>query len=121
MKIIKFAQQDVSYDDAGKKEFHSAGKSALRKIAQSLGLEKGTYDIRSNAGGIAVSGEITLHSDSLYIQIFQSCVRMGRDKTSIMYRTCKGRKDYSGGSNNFMDISDLKNFDYSVNKLRGLL
>ena len=54
---------------------------------------------------IAVSGEITLHADRLYVQASQSA--MGHD-TGILFRTCRGRKDYHGGANNFASL-DLLN------------
>jgi hypothetical protein len=37
----------------------------------------GDYDLRSNEAGLAVSGEITLHADRLYVQVSQSA--MGYD------------------------------------------
>lgn len=96
-----------AYSDAGaarKDTLHKAGRSWLRYVAASLGLEPGTYDIRSNMGGIAVSGEVTLHGEGIYVQLSESCLHPG---ISVMYRTCNGRKDYTGGSNNFQRFRDL--------------
>lgn len=95
----------VAYDDAAKRHFHSRARSQLRRIAAALGLQPGSYDLRSNLAGIAVSGEITLHSDRLYVQASQSA--MGHD-SGILFRTCKGRTDYCGGPNNFASL-DLLN------------
>ena len=88
----------VAYDAAAKLLFHSRARSQLRRVAMALGLRPRDYDLRSNQGGIAVSGEITLHSDHLYVQVSQSA--MGYH-SGVLFRTCKGRKDYSGGPNNF--------------------
>jgi hypothetical protein len=54
--------------------------------------------------GPAVSGEITLHGDEIYIQITTSSFGQGRE---VMFRRCKGRQDYRGERNNFCDIAVL--------------
>ena len=95
----------VAYDDAAKRRFHSRARSQLRRLAATLGLQPGAYELRSNLAGIAVSGEITLHGDCLYVQASQSV--MGPDR-GMLFRTCKGRKDYVGGPNNFASL-DLLN------------
>jgi hypothetical protein len=97
-----------AYSEAGriKKEvFHKEGKKFLKNLAEELGLKKGDYDLRSNMGGIAVSGEVTLHTDKLYVQLYESCV--GERGIHVLYRTCKGRKDYAGGSNNMVSMERL--------------
>lgn len=109
----------LSYNEEAKSRFHRAGKKALKKIAEALDLSPDQYDIRSNKGGIAVSGEITLHTDSLYIQISESS--MGRG-TEILYRSCKGRKDYCGGSNNFLGVDYLStNFEQTINAFKSVM
>lgn len=86
-----------------KEDFHRHGKKFLKNVADALGLEKATFDVRSNKGGDAVSGEVTLHTDSLYVQMYG----YGQNGVQIMYRTCEGRKDYHGGRNHFAFISEL--------------
>ncbi|MCP4617008.1 MAG: hypothetical protein GY844_11295 [Bradyrhizobium sp.] len=98
-------RKSVAYDAEAKRLFHSRAKSQLRRIATALGLAPGSYDLRSNQAGIAVSGEITLHGDHLYVQVSQSA--MGYH-SGILFRTCKGRKDFVGGQNNFASL-DLLN------------
>jgi hypothetical protein len=88
-----------AYSDAGataKDYFHLEGKKFLRDLAKEIGIPAGTFDIRSNKGGIAVSGEVTLHSDTLYVQLHESAMRPGID---ILFRSCKGRGDYTGNQN----------------------
>lgn len=80
--------------EAGKPRFHSVGKSVLRAILAELGVEG---DVRSCLGGIAVLGEVILHTDHVYVCLGVSIV--GGDDPRFMYRTCKGRKDYGGGPN----------------------
>lgn len=97
-----------AYTEAGrikKEAFHKEGKKFLKDLAEMLGLKKGEFDLRSNMGGVAVSGEVTLHSDKLYVQLFESCV--GHKGIEVLYRSCKGRKDYAGGQNNMVSMERL--------------
>lgn len=104
MSLKSVLGQTTAYDSHLKQAFKQEAMRALRKLAKDLGLEKGTYDIRFNAGGIAVSGEATLHAEHIYVQIGQSCAGL----QPIMYRTCAGRKDYHGGRNHFCGVDGLK-------------
>jgi hypothetical protein len=103
-KLFDFRKR-VAYDDAAKRAFHSRARRQLKLLADALGLPPGSYDLRSNAGGIAVSGEITIHADRLYVQACQPAT--GHD-SGILFRTCRDRKDYHGGPNNFVSL-DLLN------------
>jgi hypothetical protein len=84
------------YDPETKQRFHTAARAALRRLATTLALPAGSFDLRSNLGGAAVSGEITLHHDDVYIQVCQPATRAD---TGILIRTCSGRRDYTGGRN----------------------
>lgn len=104
-----FAQlSDINcYSDEGnarKNMFHGEGKLFLKRLAKELNLAAGTYDIRSNIGGMAVSGEVTLHSDTLYVQLSESCMARG---VSVLFRSCKHRGDYTGGQNFHTDMAHL--------------
>lgn len=110
--------KSVAYTAREKEAFHNTGRARLRKLAAGLGFEKGSYDIRSNKGGVAVSGEVTLHHDRVYVQIAQSM--MGPDK-GIMFRTCEGRKDYTGGRNNFAPLSLLNDIPALVGRVREIM
>ena len=90
------------YNSEAKKKYASELKSKLRRVAKTMGLVAGEYDLRFNPGGIAVWGEVTLHTDSLYIQASHSC------DLGVLVRTCKGRKDYTGGPNKWVPV-DLLN------------
>lgn len=90
-------------DARQKEQFHTVGRTRLRQLAKALGLEKGAYDLRSNKGGNAVSGEVTLHSDELYVQISQPFA----SPHGILIRTCEGRNDYTGGHNHFAPLAML--------------
>jgi hypothetical protein len=94
----------VSYDADRKRLFHSKARRRLLELAAALRLAPHEYDLRSNQGGIAVSGEITLHGDRLYVQVSQPA--MGFD-SGILFRGCEGRRDYTGGRNHFASLDLL--------------
>ena len=100
--LVPLARRGVSYDPEAKRAFHREARSALAALARELALVPGDFDLRVNAGGIAVSGEVTLHGEMLYVQI--SCGVMGPGR-EILYRRCNGRRDYCGDRNHFADIS----------------
>ena len=95
------------YSDAAqarKNAMHKDGAKFLKELAGALGLSKPEYSIRSNVAGIAVSGEVTLHADHLYVQLGESMFKPG---LQLLYRSCKNQKDYTGGQNNFIQMSEL--------------
>ncbi len=100
--LTTLALRGVAYDSDGKKLFHSEGRRALKALSDALGYDRGDYDLRANQGGIAVSGEITLHSDEAYIQL--SCNGRGGE---IMYRRCRGRNDYTGERNHHAAMREV--------------
>jgi len=94
----------VAYDPGAKRLFHRRAQRQLIELAAALGLAPCAYDLRSNEGGIAVSGEVTLHADRLYVQVSQPATH---SDTGILFRTCEGRRDYTGGRNNFASLDLL--------------
>ena len=93
--VKNHALKDYSYS-SDKEKMHKAARSFLRALAKELELPD--YSIRTNLGGIAVSGESTLHAERIYIQIFQS---WNSGYLSILIRECNGLKDYVGGVNHY--------------------
>jgi len=98
-------RQPVAYDPDKKRLFHRHSRSRLLLLAAALGLGDSDYDVRSNEGGIAVSGEAILHAERLYVQVSQPATRAD---TGILFRLCDGRRDYVGGRNHFASL-DLLN------------
>ena len=94
----------VSYDPEAKRLFHTHARRQLLRLAASLGFAPCAFDLRSNEGGIAVSGEVTLHADHLYVQVSQPAT--GSD-TGILFRSCEGWRDYVGGRNHFAALDLL--------------
>lgn len=101
-----------------KERFHKVGRQAARCLATMLGLQKGTYDVRSNMGGIAVSGEITLHGERIYVQFAQSACGPGM---GFMFRACLGRKDYTGRCNHWMEWDALARDDSWVKEIKRVM
>jgi hypothetical protein len=97
-------RESVFYDEARKERFHRLARQQLRLVAKALRLASSTFGLRSSRGGIAVSGEITLHSDHIYVQVSQP---FGGFDSGILIRTCEGRKDYVGGRNHFASLDLL--------------
>ena len=96
-------QGKCSYHDANKAEFRRLSAKLLRKLRTALGVDA---DIRYNAGGIAVSGDATLHGDSAYVTLNADGISSG---LGILYRSCEGRKDYCGGTNRWFPWARLEN------------
>jgi hypothetical protein len=87
-------QGKCSYNDQNKQEFRRLGMKLARELRKELGLTE-SADVRYNAGGIAVSGDVTLHADNFYLQFNADGISSG---LGIMYRHCNGRKDYGAGT-----------------------
>lgn len=114
-----------AYSDAGearKLAFHKEGKAFLKKLDAELNPNKEDgVSIRSNMGGIAVSGEVTMHSDHLYVQLSQSCMGPG---VQMMFRSCDSQKDYSGHNNNFTSMNvfaDEESQERVLRQMRSLI
>lgn len=89
-----------------KRAFHAAGRRFLNELARELQLPIGSFEVRSNPAGIAVSGEQTLHGEHLYVQLCESPVcGLG---VSALYRSRNGRHDYTGGANHFVRMDELR-------------
>jgi hypothetical protein len=112
--LVVLAHKGVSYDEQAKKLFHSDGRKALKRLAEALCLADGSYDLRSNKGGIAVSGEIILHGEELYVQLGLG-IGTGRE---LMFRRVAGRKDYCGDRNHWAAIGKLLEPDRFAARIR---
>ena len=104
------------YDDqalAMKADAHKTTARQMRKLATALGLEAGTYEIRSNPAGIGSSGEVTLHGERIYVQA--GCLG------GLLVRSCQGRRDFTGGLNNWLNPSELESPERLAEKIRPVM
>ena len=119
--IYGLVSQDLGYiygeresgPNGAKKQFHAKSAAFLRALGNDLGLKE--FKVSKNYGGIALSGEITLmgiwdEGNGLYFQINQPI----QPFDSFLYRSTKNMNDYSGGSNQWMDIELFESVDYEA-------
>lgn len=102
--LIALAHKGVAYDERAKRLFHSDGRKALRALADALDLAEGSYGITSQRGGVAISGDVTLRADHIYVQLSLGCMGAGRE---VMFRTVADRRDFVGGRNHWASVHDL--------------
>ena len=107
-----------SYEPDRKRRFHTVARARLRRLAAELGFPPASFDLRSNQGGIAVSGEITLHHERVYVQVCQPATRAD---TGILIRICEGRRDYTGGRNHFAPLSMLDDIPALAARVRTVM
>lgn len=102
MLLSNIMKQDLGYNESAKKQFLSKARSVLKSVAKELSLSD--FDISKNKGGIAVSGEVSLKTDGLYIQVSQ-CLR--DENLQVMYRSFDPQSN-KHGSNNWMSAEALE-------------
>jgi hypothetical protein len=103
LQLLNLLAPRCGYNPDAKRNFKPLARKLLRELDDITGLHA---DLRWNEGGIAVSGEATMHADEIYIQVSGGvCADMG-----ILYRSCKGRKDFSGGRNRYYSWERLREY-----------
>ena len=103
-ELVEFVNLTSSarYDYFNKQRYKNLGRKILKELVSLIGLEKGEYDIRWNPGGEACSGDHTLHTNKFYLALHDNL------STGWFYwRTCQGRKDYTGGPNQLYNWTTL--------------
>lgn len=98
LRRLQSLMGDCGYKESNKREFKRLGMKLMRELRAALGIEA---DVRYNAGGIAVGGDCVMHGDRVYV-LFNADTDLG-----ILYRSCVGRWDYSGGRNNWFPVRNL--------------
>ena len=120
MKTIhSLVSQDLGYiygeresgPNGAKKQFLSKSAAFLRALGNDLGLKE--FKVRTNPGGIAVSGDVTLmgiwsDGTGLYFQLDQPL----KPFDNFLYRTIKSMKDYSGGYNQWISCDLFATGEY---------
>lgn len=103
-----------------KAEFKRVGTQFMRRLAAGLGCSRREYDVRFNAGGSGVSGDLVLHTETLYVSIAQ---RPGivAETRQFMARMCANRRDFVGGPNVWLSIAYLADIDTLAHDLPRLL
>lgn len=90
---------DASYNPYNKAIFQSSARLLMREIVREFKI--GAYSLRTNKGGLAVSGEVTLHTNTIYIQASQKLFQKG---IQLLVRQCEGQRDYCGKVNYYHEF-----------------
>jgi len=106
LKNLIMAGKAASYNAQRKEEYRRLSMRLLREVRKLLGGSAETIDVRFNPGGIAVCGDATLHSDSVYIQISAGSF----DGLGVLVRAVSSRKDYLGAGNRYCSLERLAQF-----------
>ena len=109
---------DCAYEPDRKRQFHATARARLPQLANALRFAPGEYEIRSQLGGVAVSGEIVLHCTNVYVQICQPATRAD---SGILIRACDGRKDTTGGRNHFAALRLLDEMQELAARVRAVM
>ena len=113
--LLILARRGVSYDEDAKRTYHAEGRRVLKRLAQALSLPDEAFSISSCLGGPAVSGEISLHTDDLYVMIG---IDWPEERRHVLFRRVAGRTDYTGGPNHWASITELLSPDRFAVRLR---
>lgn len=89
-----------------KERFHSVAKRLLKALAKDLGLAAGSFEIRSNMGGGAVSGEVSLQHEDFRIEASSPG---SKQETGLRMHTCANRQNDArfNGKNHFAPLTWL--------------
>ncbi len=87
------------YNDVNKARWKTLSMRFLRALRADLGIDA---PLRFNPAGIACSGDATMHGDQIYVSFNADTLKW------ILYRTCKGREDYTGGPNHMHFFDQLR-------------
>lgn len=101
-----------------KEDWLKTGRKILKELAKELNLPEGSYDVSINRAGPAVSGDVILHSEKLYVDFSQTCLG---PSFGFLWRKCNGRKDNSGGPNQWMKWEKLDNLTNIAKIMRQIL
>lgn len=87
--------------------FHSVARTRFKALAKDLGLAAGTFSIRSNMGGPAVSGEVILQHDDFRIEASNPG---SRHEDGLRMHTCADRNNDSRftGNNHYAPLGWLE-------------
>src|SRR3546814_693895 len=91
-------------DEHAKRLCQSEGRAAMRRLADDLARDEGSFDIRYNKGGPAVSGEVTLHGEDVWVQLSLGLSGPARE---VCFRKVQGRDDHLGDRNCWASIREL--------------
>lgn len=90
---------------AHKEKFHLGCKNFLVALGREMGLRAEHYNLTVNAGGMAISGEVSLHADRLHMWMTHD---VDEDGTHLLYRKCRSRDHFGDAPTAVVWLADLK-------------
>lgn len=111
------AAHGVAHDGDAKRLFHAEGHRALQRLAEALELPRTSFELRSSPGGLAISGEVTLHGEAVWVQL---SIDRGPGR-ELLFRRVAGRRDHVGGRNHWASIDELMTPDRLAARIAGAL
>ncbi len=90
--------------------FHQKACYFLKQLIGDLNMS--VFEVRSNKAGPGVRGDITLHTPSFHVTFVAS--RYGLTNEVVMFRSCKGMRDFSGGTNQWTTIKKAGGADFQA-------
>jgi hypothetical protein len=107
LMLLKIEMQSSSGLTPQFKEFFNTFKKEITAILK----QHNCSDIIVSRGHFYISGFFTLPNGQIYYFSVSDVRGMhyGFNKPQLMYRTAKHNKDYTGGSNCFVNIEDFAN------------
>lgn len=104
LRRLAYLANNSAYNEANKMEYQRLGRRVLKELVAQLPFDRDQYEIRWNPGGIGVSGDHTLHCETVYVSLADN-INTGW----FYFRSCKHLKDYTGGTNQIVHWQDLIN------------
>jgi hypothetical protein len=117
-KLALIIKKPLGYNERLKNEFKRLAMKVMKELVKEIGLEPGSYTVKWNAGGIAVSGEVWLFHDNVFIEFSQSAIgpmfyyRKPRDRNNSV------NPDMVVGRNQWMEFADLENMKEAAETIR---
>lgn len=111
-----------------KQRFKDLATAYLKLLVKELGLKD--FDIHFNPGGPAISGEVTLRSDRIYVQIngeawgvlYRRCVRADKaPKSRAAQKKAKPNYESAQFANQWLGFEELADVPKVVLSLKNLL
>ena len=101
--IVALLAEDLGYDSVRKHALHAEAVRLLRQLGKALSLPRTEFEVRWNEGEIAVSGEASLYTDRVWVQVCQSVYRLG----DVMFRATTERGSCGHGQNHWARATQL--------------
>ena len=108
-----------NHDSGQKDAFGRWGQAFLKQVAKDCEMKVNSYTVRYNKAGPACTGDLTLHHTNVYISFNGDLICRW-----ILYRSCKGQKDYTGGMNQqayWRDMQTEEGYNTFIERIKNVI